>query len=188
MKEVLVLGAEGCGKTLFISRLKTISQNGSSGSSSGSPTSSESSESTAPTVGVELTSIEWDSCCDAFLVREVGSSLSLRWESFIPECSCLVFLVDCSDFGSFSSSLVLLAEVLSAATLTLCHGSKSVLLAFNKSDLADSSTIAICYNVLDIDGLLSRTDINVTFVTGSSIDCSLCYAALRWMTACVMQP
>ena len=184
MKEVLVLGAEGCGKTLFISRLKTVSQNGSSGTSSGSPASSES---TAPTVGVEITFIEWGSS-DAFSVREVGSSLSLRWESYIPECSCLVFLVDCSDFGSFSSSLVLLAEVLSAATLTLCHGSKSVLLAFNKSDLADSSTIAICYNVLDIDGLLSRTDINVTFVTGSSIDGSLCYAALRWMAACVMQP
>ena len=181
MKEVLVLGAEGCGKTLFISRLKTVSQNRSSGTSSGSPASSES---TAPTVGVEITFIEWGSS-DAFSVREVGSSLSLRWESYIPECSCLVFLVDCSDFGSFSSSLVLLAEVLSAA---VCLGSKSVLLAFNKSDLADSSTCTICYNVLDIDSLLSRTDINVTFVTGSSIDGSLCYAALRWMAACVMQP
>jgi len=181
MKEVLVLGAEGCGKTLFISRLKTVSQNGSSGTRSGSPASSEF---TAPTVGVEITFIEWGSS-DAFSVREVGSSLSLRWESYIPECSCLVFLVDCSDFGSFSSSLVLLAEVLSAA---VCLGSKSVLLAFNKSDLADSSTCTICYNVLDIDSLLSRTDINVTFVTGSSIDGSLCYAALRWMAACVMQP
>jgi len=179
-EEVLVLGAEGSGKTLFISRLKAISQTTSSSISSNNSGVNAESESTAPTVGVEITSIEWDSC--AFLVREVGSSLSLRWDSFIPECSRLVFVVDSSDCGSFGSSLVLLAEVMSAAN----SGSKPVLLAFNKSDLADPSTCAMCYNVLDIDNLLSRTDVDFTFITGSSIDGSLCYAALRWMTACTI--
>ena len=87
-------------------------------------------------------------------------------------------MVDCSDCGSLGSSLVLLAEVLAVAR----DGSKPVLLAFNKCDLTDSNTYAMFYNLLDVDSLLSRTDVNVTLLQGSFIEDSLCRAALRWMT------
>lgn len=42
------------------------------------------------------------------------SELFLRWSSYYPECSGVIFVVDISDVGFYPTALVLLYEVLEA--------------------------------------------------------------------------
>lgn len=169
MPEVLVVGGEESGKSILIRRIKEILN----ANDAWNP--DESSEATLPTVGVELHTISL-SATTFVDIREMGSALSSRWENYLPDCSHIMFLIDTSDFGSLTSSMVLLHELLANDALLL---GKPILIALNKVDLVDAQTLVMVNNFLRVEELKKAE--MVTIIGGSCLDGSLCYSAIDWL-------
>lgn len=169
MSELLVLGGENAGKSLFTRRLQEYAvSNGWDWTVS--------SEATQPTVGVEIHELCIKETKKLVCMREIGSALSSQWVKYIPGCSRIIFLIDMSDMGHLSSALVLLHEVLNDAQ------GKLVLIAFSKLDLVDRQSFVIINNYFRIEEV-KRNNSNVEVVYGSCMDNSPCSSALSWVTA-----
>lgn len=168
MKEILVLGAEGSGKTLLIRRVNETSENKFN--------IEKSSESTIPTTGVDLMHVEVnpDVACN---MREIGSAMSSRWDAYLPDCFGLIYIVDVSDFGSLPSALVLMHEILSNREVMR---DKPILLAFNKTDCANDRAVNLCRNMMHLDSTL-RDWPNIQTVSGSCVTGSLSIEVIEWM-------
>ena len=170
--EVLILGGDGAGKSLLVRRLKEL-QNANSGDGF-----DESLEGTMPTVGVEINTIDINGL--NVNLREIGSSISLRWDAYIPDCNHLVFVSDISDTGSIGSTMALLHEVLS------CYEglrNKPILLAFNKIDLCSKRSYTVAFNMLRVEELMERNG-NISLVNGSCTNGSLATAVANWLHRC----
>ena len=172
MSELLVLGGESAGKSLFVRRVQEYAV--SSGWDS-----TLSSEATQPTVGVEIHELCIKSTKQLVCMREIGSALSSQWVKYIPQCSHIIFLVDISDMGHLSSAVVLLHEVLHDAQ------GKRVLIALNKMDLVDKLNYIAANNFFRIEEI-KRNNPNVKVVYGSCMDSSLCSSAITWITTQVI--
>ena len=96
VKEILILGNQSSGKSLFIKRLLSIND--------------LRKISTIPTTGTELHSLQIRDC--DFTLREVGGLMSSQWMSYIEHCNVLLFLIDLSDLGSIATTVILLHEIL----------------------------------------------------------------------------
>lgn len=168
MSELLVLGGESAGKSLFVRRVQEYAV-------SNEWDNSLSSEATQPTVGVEINEMCIKSTKQLICIREIGSSLSSQWVKYIPGCSHIIFLIDISEMAHLSSALVLLHEVLRDAQ------DKKVLIAFNKVDLIDKRSYIVATNFFRIDEI-QRSHPNVEVIYGSCMDSSLCSRAIAWIT------
>ena len=178
MVELLILGAEGSGKSLLIRKLKqlcTITEE----------IDEDQSESTIPTIGVDISSIEVDGI--DLTVREIGGSMASKWHSYIPDSSALLFVIDVSDLGMLASNLVLLYEVVAYENILK---DKSFAILFNKMDLvSDPKSIAVVYNTLRIDDLRTENNLDIVILSGSSLNkegSSFCVRA--WIQSCRMMP
>jgi GTPase involved in cell partitioning and DNA repair len=119
-------------------------------------------------VGVDISSVVIDEM--TLDIREIGASMASKWDSYIPDCSALLFIIDVSDLGMLATSLVLLYEVLSCK-----HGirNKPFAIVFNKLDLvSDSSSLAIVYNTLRIEDLIHRysDSFDLSLLSGVSLE------------------
>ena len=168
-QEVLVLGGELSGKSIFIRRIVEIVEN----PIKWDPL--QSTEGTFPTLGVELRNITLDNN-KSFKFREVGSVLSSKWSSYLEECHLIIFLIDIADLGTVTSSMVLLHELL--AHIYLSKGMR-VLLCLNKTDLTDQSTTVQASNFLRLPELTRNG--KVELISGSCLDGTLCSQALQWL-------
>ena len=164
--EVLILGGEGCGKSMLVRRMKEVA--------AGTFEPDYLCETTMPTVGVELNTIKYEG--KSYALREIGSAISSRWDTYLPECAFLIFLIDVSDMGSVASSMVLLNEVLSNSQ---SPAGKPILIALNKVDLTHTHSLAVVYNVLGLHAL--QTQENISIEAGSCLDDTQCNAALKWL-------
>lgn len=176
-KEILVIGAEGAGKTLLSRRMKEKCAN----------TEELSPESTVPTTGTEIIDLEING--NPFICREVGSAMSSSWGKFIRSCDYMLFVVDISDPGSYGSAYVHLIE--SLESLKNINDSKPleqmppVLLAFNKADLTDSKTLSMAKSIFRIqDFVASYQSSSRKFQTfsGCSMNFALSSALLGWIS------
>lgn len=172
MSEVLVIGGEQAGKSMFIRRMKEVMHAQQQQQPWDATTSSEA---TLPTVGVELHTISLNPE-QSVNIREIGSALSSRWDSYLPECSHIIFVIDASDFGNLASSMVLLHELLANDTMLV---NKPILIAINKTDMVDQQTLLMVNNFLRVDVL--RQNKNISIVYGSCMDGSLCYTTIEWL-------
>ena len=169
MKELLVLGAEGSGKSLLIRRIKEVSE--------GKFVQDSANEYTIPTTGVEIVNVEPSSEL-SYNIREIGSAISSRWENYLADCCGLVFTIDVSDIGSLSSAMVLLHhEILNNKSLMK---SRPILLAFTKTDCAPANAVAIAKNFLRLEDLLFQWS-NMKITSGSCIDKSLAGSVISWL-------
>ena len=169
MVELLVLGPDGAGKSLVIRRLVESS-------AAAEPAASDpSAEATIPTVGVNLTHVDLVAAAPSSSllslsldVREIGATMASRWDSYLPDCTALLFVVDASDLGALASAFVLLYEVL-MHTPHVAHKPAAVLL--NKLDLVGDAAVAlptVC-NVLRLDDL-RRVYPRLRVLAGSAVD------------------
>jgi GTPase SAR1 family protein len=178
MVELLVLGPEGSGKSMVIRGLNELNDepatndNGSTMVGAKEPIS----ESTIPTVGVNLSHIEFKSTAVSSTtitldVREIGAAMASRWDCYLEDCAALLFVIDVSDLGSLASSFVLLYEVLSNKEYL---ANKPLAILLNKLDLVGdpSTSIPIVYHTLRIDDL-QRCGVDfpqITVLAGSALD------------------
>ena len=167
-KEILVLGGENVGKSLMIRRILEIVCNPDRWDCE------QSNEETLPTVGVELHTVSFGQD-KQYSLREIGSSLSSKWESYFCECDHIIFLIDVADFGSVASSIVLFHELL-AHEETL--NGKKIALGLNKLDIVDSYVFATVYNLMQVDDLIEK---GIDILQGSCMDGSLCRKAIEWL-------
>jgi GTPase SAR1 family protein len=180
MVELLVLGPESSGKSLVIRRLSElcVTNQGHVEVVSPSTTGDEFSESTIPTVGVNISSIQIGDL--SLEIREIGAAMASRWDTYIPDCSALLFVIDTSDMGSLASSLVLLYEVLSNETALK---EKPLAILFNKLDLVGDpqTTLNVFYNTLRIDDLISRSSTwkHLVLLSGTALDINGSAKAVR---------
>ena len=172
MKEILVLGAEGSGKSLLIRRVKEHTE--------GKFSVDTTSESTIPTTGVEIVHVELSSdvSCN---VREIGSAISSRWDSYLSESCGLIFAVDVSDLGSLSSALVLLHEILSNTPLMV---NKRLLLVLNKTDCVERSSVVLAKNILRLNELQRLWPL-MSVRCGSCVSGDICESVIDWMKGCL---
>lgn len=168
MSELLVLGGESAGKSLFARRVQEYAV-------SNEWDNTLSSEATQPTVGVEINELCIKRTNKLIRIREIGSALSSQWVKYISGCSHIIFMVDSSDMAHLSSALVLLHEVLNDAQ------DKKVLIALNKVDLIDKRSYIVATNFFRIDEI-QRSHPNVEVIYGSCMDSSLCSRVIEWIT------
>jgi signal recognition particle receptor subunit beta len=138
--EILVIGAEGAGKSLFIKRISESINNVA--------IALRSSEATVPTVGVELAKFVIDD--EDITLREVGSSMYTRWDSYVKDARGVIFVCDVSDAGGFSSTLVLMHEALMNS---IVGNTLPTLIILNKMDLIDNEGYAALVTALRLDAL-----------------------------------
>jgi len=178
--EVLVLGAEGSGKSLLIRRLNFV------------PTvlleeeddSLTFSEATNPTTGVDIVSVHIGEDVGSVTFRELGSSMALRVSSYLPDCSCVLFVVDISDLSSLAAAHVHLLETLSYREMI---ANKPIAIAFTHGDLSDGDALATCEYVLQIDELSSAYP-NLTILQGNnSLDDGLSSCVKIWVRDMIKQ-
>lgn len=178
MVELLVLGPQGSGKSLVIRRLDELNEKVQSTTDVVTTvgTVDPSSESTIPTVGVNLSHIEFKSPATSSTimkldVREIGAAMASRWDCYLEDCAALLFVIDVSDLGSLASSFVLLYEVLANKEYL---ANKPLAILLNKLDLVGdpATSIPIVYHSLRI-GDLQRCHIDfpqITVLAGSALD------------------
>ena len=127
--QVLVLGAESTGKTLFLKRLQSAVQDGVD------EKNFESVPSLVPTIGTNLASVVLNR--KRISLRELGGAMAPVWKKYFEDAGAVVFMVDASNRFQISASVVLLYDVLKAEPLAQLP----VLLLFNKTDLFSSLSI-----------------------------------------------
>eukprot|EP01038_Epipyxis_sp_PR26KG_P006702 gene6702-9193_t len=181
--ECLVLGGESVGKTLLVKRMKEPNTN---------------LESTIPTVGVEITDLNLtlNNEEDIYLSRgkeikqincsislkEVGSSISSRWNLYYSQCDCIIFIIDISDCGSLPSSLVLLHEILAYTEVVGMLKNKPISILLNKCDLCDPISLIMAKNFLQLKDLHYYEKLNlINIFQGSCFDNSLPNQAIQWL-------
>jgi len=195
--EVLILGAEGSGKSLLTRRLAAITtQQHQPPQATGTDRGGDlylyqehEAEATIPTTGVEMTRLEV-TCEDGSVaatcisLREISSGLASRWPNYIEDCRGILFVIDISDMTLVSSAIVLLHEVFAYKHNLV---GKSVGIVYNKADICDAAINAnLIDNILRVDELKRQAIKNgydLTILEGSCMDRNLPASVISWLRA-----
>jgi GTPase SAR1 family protein len=177
--EILILGAESSGKTVFIRRLLEISTNINASSIIASDLSipTQLDLSAIPTVGVDITKIALSSD-KSFVFREIGSALASKYDVYLPQAQAIIYLIDAADIGSAASAMILLYEILSYKQY-LCN--KSLAIVMNKTDLCDHSlTIK---QMIGLEAIIKRNHGTIRMIEycGSSADYEMPTKVFEWL-------
>ena len=170
IKEILILGNQSSGKTLFLTRLLS------------NYNYNLSKVSTIPTTGTELHTIQIQGI--DYNVREVGGLMSSQWISYIEHCSILLYVIDLTDLGSIASTIVLFHEIFVSISNIKANSHKSIPFAivFNKNDTCDPMAQIICDNFLNNEiEYLNNANINIEYFCGCSIADKLILAVQDWI-------
>ena len=165
VKEILVLGNQSSGKSLFITRLLSIND--------------LKKISTIPTTGTELHNLQIRDI--DYNLREVGGLMSSQWMSYIEYCNILLYMIDLSDLGSLATTIILLYEILDCIQY---NSSKSIPFAvvFNKNDICDPMSQIIFDNFINNEyEFLSNSYNKIVYFYGNSIDDTSILAVKDWM-------
>ena len=167
--QLLVLGLEGVGKTLFLKRLQTISAQMNLPQYSQKSQELGEAPSTIPTVGVNLVTVSFGK--RKYTFRELGGAMAPIWSNYFKDANYLVFLFDVANRFQISASCIQLLEVLSAKQTQ----DKAVLLLFNKIDFTQGLNMVEIGSIIRLDDILAsaKQDITVvqtSFRSGEGID------------------
>jgi GTPase SAR1 family protein len=164
MEEIVVIGAECVGKSVFIKALKNIIKSVDSQEINASPADYEYA---APTVGVDIVDLNING--KLVTIRELGAAISSRWSSYYANSKAFIFIIDVCDISLWSTSALLLHEFLSYESLT---AGKKILLFLNKADLCSATMIETAKQHLHINHIdINGRDIRVLEGSSFAIDC-----------------
>jgi len=187
-KEILVIGGEGAGKTLLSRRLHESNLN----------FIAITPENTVPTTGTDLVDLNING--RAVTCREVGSSMSSSWGKYLFSSSYILFVIDISDPGGYPSAIIHLTELLNtlrredekndskeddsavADTMQI----PTVLIVFNKTDLADATTHALAITIFrlsDVISLYQTPRRGIQTFSGTCMNLQLGKVLLRWIAS-----
>eukprot|EP00794_Sanderia_malayensis_P007926 gene7926-8781_t len=138
--EVLVVGAEGSGKSLFLKRFQSIMQDENR--------NFDNIPSTISTIGTNLASVSFNK--RKINLRELGGAMAPIWKNYYSDGKGLIFIVDSSNRFQISASTILFYDVLSSESLN----NIPVLLLFNKTDLISSVSIDEVKFIMRVNDLL----------------------------------
>ena len=154
---VLVLGAEGTGKTLLLKRIQSVAEHGYDDCKE-----FESVPSTVSTVGTNIAVVVLSK--RKVNLREIGGSLAPLWKNFFDETHAVIFIIDVSNNIQVSASTILLYDVLGSENLAKLP----FLLLLNKTDLNSSLAIHELKFILRLNDLKRHITQNMKVV-----ECSL---------------
>jgi len=165
---VLVVGAEGSGKSLFLKRLQYLYTYGKQKRFEDTP-------STIPTVGNNLTKINIEKV-DVEL-REVGGAVAPIWKRYYNDSNCIIFVVDRSNQFQYSASCMLLLTCLSNVN----NENKSVLILFNKTDFSCEITMPQLRNIFRINDIVHSAKQAIDIVECSCMDKTGFEEIIAWL-------
>ena len=188
--EVVVLGAEGSGKTSLV---QCISHVLSDPQVVQNDVVNGSLLSTIATVGVEMTEVNLNNYktlsdqsslmpVSPIILREIGSSIASKWDFYITESRGVVFVIDVSDSLSFAASMILLYEILGQPVETI--GGKRVVIVLNKTDLCDSEIVQVFKNMLRIEDIIHKLQgrgVYIDLFQGCCTKYDLAVRMITWM-------
>lgn len=183
MKNILVLGLDGAGKTLLIRQLsailvknkRSLLERIAASVPPSAPTSADDvtavvNPDTQPTIGVEHAVLPFDSrTCG---VCEVGAQLLPMWRAYFAACDLWIFVIDLSNSTQLAGAGVELFAVLSDPAMRR----KPKLVLLNKIDAFWTLDDAVLRSYLCLDQLLSSPDVapvviqKVSALTGQHMD------------------
>lgn len=137
---VLVIGAEGAGKTLLLRQLANRAKRGKQ---------EVIDMATVPSVGTELMQIMAAKC--NFLCREMGGSMIPVWPRYYQESHAVIFVIDGSSEAHLASATIELLTALKAPTLT----GKPFAVVFNKCDVPVQIPQTTFETIMRIDDIIA---------------------------------
>lgn len=186
--EVLLLGPDGSGKTLFIKRIIELNNNKSELNhiSIGSPLY-HNLTGTTPTTGTDLSSLLLVSneIEHKLIIREVGGIMVNRWSSYLTECNILLYVIDSSDHSKLADAIALLNYDIIGNIDFNSIGNKQIPIAIilNKTDLIDQASLNIMKNLLHFESLKLKIKIfdNVKLFQGNCMNNQLAFEIIQWL-------
>ena len=156
--QILVLGAEGTGKTLLLKRIQNWIPDVSD-----DPQAFETVPSTVPTIGTNIVTAVFNR--KKFNFRELGGAMAPIWKNYFNECNAVIFMVDTTNSFQVSASTILFMDVLNSDDLA---ANLPILLVYNKMDLHSSLTVKELKFVQRVDELQQERSAKLKIV-----ECSL---------------
>ena len=153
---VLVLGAEGTGKTLLLKRIQSLAENGSD-----SHKEFDSVPSTVSTIGTNIAVAMLNK--RKISLRELGGAMAPIWKNYFDETHAVVFVIDVSNNIQVSASTILFYDVLGSESLS----GVPVLLLLNKTDLNSTLTLQEMKFILRLNDLKKHISQNLKVVESS---------------------
>jgi len=154
---ILVLGAEGTGKSLLLKRLHYLVANGLAETFDDIP-------STVPTVGNNIININLNK--KNYEVREVGGSLAPIWKNYYKDSQAVIYVINKSNHLQISASCMLLLTVLADEKLT----NKPILILFNKTDFDCHFNMVELRKIYRLDEIQQNSNQNITVKEISCVD------------------
>ncbi|KAM9494371.1 ADP-ribosylation factor-like protein 16 isoform 1-T1 [Clarias gariepinus] len=164
----LLLGATGVGKTLLVKQLQKLCQRGE-------PAALGEPPATLPTVGTNLTDLTLKK--RSVTIRELGGCMGPIWPSYFRDCTSVIFMIDSANITQISSSCIQLLSVLSAEPLR----SASVLVLFNKSDLACTMSPVKIKSLFRMDDIIASASQSITVLELSAHSGKGLQEVLNWL-------
>lgn len=168
--KVLVIGAEGTGKSLLIKELNCMS-------SSDIQTNHDSIPSTVPTVGSNIVNISMKNL--QVELREIGGSMAPIWKNYYEDANAIIFVIDKSNHFQNSASCMLLLSALSNSKID----GKPVLILLNNSDWQCNILSSELRNILRIDDIIKTSNCDLVFQECSCVSRHGLTDVIKWLEA-----
>ena len=166
---ILVLGAEGCGKSLLIKRLQHLTAKGINEVFDEIPP-------TVPTVGNDIVKIKINK--KENILREIGGAMAPIWKNYYKDANAVIYVIDKSNQFQISASCIMLLDMLSHPSIKR----KNVLLLFNKSDFPSSFSFKQLHKIFRLDDLQKSCDNNLKIVECSCVQKNGFDEIIQWIS------
>ena len=149
--ECLVLGPEGCGKTLLVKKL-LLSEHDPAAKASLEDSTPPELPHTLPTVGVNVQQLE-----GGRTLREYGGAMAPLWSSALQDCGRVLYVVDASNPTQIAAATILLLDLLSSEHMQ----DKEVLVFLNKLDSPSHVTVGELEQAMRLGDLVAMGRVKV---------------------------
>ena len=157
LKGILILGAEGGGKSLLVKRIQLLLTSGIDAEFIDIP-------STVATVGSNVMKIQVGKV--EYELREVGGVMAPIWKNYYKNYNAIIYVIDRANQFQISASCVLLLTLLSSEMTSR----KQVLILFNKTDFPCKLALAELKKIYRLKDIINNAKQAITVVECSCVE------------------